>query len=309
LFREIAALIKACRASIVFIQVKGHSGNVHNNAADALAKEGARKLCVPNYIPSAVIPLGNTMNDKAPLFSDPKVLYRTLPKALKAALHAPGADHKSNLTAHRSRPALLALQLEHCKELLEAKTERDFWKVAKGMMTPKRPQSGFSAEALKDVFVTRMNPVLPMPESFDKERFDLNQSLNNAMPEHTVDVTPDLIFLTPFSEEEMGEAKDHLRQHPPTSARGYDQKSYADVCDLENDALCDLVNRCIHGNDAPSIWLLTVLVGLLKRGKPKSDPNSYRTIGLESCFLKLVTLLIHMRLTKWCMAVGMLPNS
>ncbi|KAJ7187472.1 hypothetical protein GGX14DRAFT_334383, partial [Mycena pura] len=122
-----------------------------------------------------------------------------------------------------------------------------------------------------------MNPILPMPETFDKERLDLNQSLNSAMPDRT---SPDLIFSTPFSEDEMGDAKDHLVQHPPTSSRGYDQKSYADVCDLENDALCDL-----------------------------SDPNSYRTIGLESCFLKLVTLLIHMRLTKWCMAVGMLPNS
>ncbi|KAJ6591001.1 hypothetical protein DFH09DRAFT_975319, partial [Mycena vulgaris] len=189
------------------------------------------------------------------MMPDPKVSHRPLAKPQKA---------------------LQALQLEHRKRLLEAKTERDFWKVAKGMMAPRQPQSGFSAEVLKDVFVTRMNPVSPVPESFDTARLDLNHALNEAMPEQTVDTSPDLIFSTPFTEEEMEDAKDHLRQHPPTSAKGYDQQSYVDVCDLENEDLCTLVNRCIHGNEAPSVWLLTVLIGLLKRGKPKSDPNSYR---------------------------------
>ncbi|KAJ7705562.1 ribonuclease H-like domain-containing protein, partial [Mycena rosella] len=41
LFKEIAALLKARRAPVVLIQVKGHSNNVHNDAADALAKQGA----------------------------------------------------------------------------------------------------------------------------------------------------------------------------------------------------------------------------------------------------------------------------
>ncbi|KAJ6551066.1 ribonuclease H-like domain-containing protein, partial [Mycena vulgaris] len=43
LFEDIASLIKARRAPLVFIQVKGHSGNVHNDAADLLAKQGAQK--------------------------------------------------------------------------------------------------------------------------------------------------------------------------------------------------------------------------------------------------------------------------
>ncbi|KAJ7087500.1 ribonuclease H-like domain-containing protein, partial [Mycena epipterygia] len=41
LFRDIVSLIKQRRAPVVFIQVKGHSGNAHNDAADALAKQGA----------------------------------------------------------------------------------------------------------------------------------------------------------------------------------------------------------------------------------------------------------------------------
>jgi hypothetical protein len=138
---------------------------------------------------------------------------------------------------------------------------------------------------------------------------EYNHALATAIPDRTPDDTPDRIFSEPFNKEEMAEAKDHLRQHPPTSSKGYDRQSYANVYDLENDVLCKLVNRCMRDNDAPSIWLLTVLIGLLKQGKPKDDPNSYRTIGFESCFLKLVTLLIHMRLTKCCLIVGMLPPS
>ncbi|KAJ7106758.1 ribonuclease H-like domain-containing protein, partial [Mycena epipterygia] len=41
LFRDIVSLIKQRHAPVVFIQVKGHSGNTHNDAADALAKLGA----------------------------------------------------------------------------------------------------------------------------------------------------------------------------------------------------------------------------------------------------------------------------
>ena len=52
--------------------------------------------------------------------------------------------------------------------------------------------------------------------------------------------------------------------------------------------------------EAPSAWMKTVLTGLLKRGKDKGDPNNYCAIGLESCGLKMMTLLIHKRLTQWC---------
>jgi hypothetical protein len=44
-------------------------------------------------------------------------------------------------------------------------------------MNPKRVSSDFSAEALKDIFIAHMNPVQPVPESFNKVRLEYNIEL------------------------------------------------------------------------------------------------------------------------------------
>ncbi|KAJ7328400.1 hypothetical protein DFH08DRAFT_617400, partial [Mycena albidolilacea] len=41
LFHNIIGLLKSRCAPMVLIQVKGHSGNCHNDAADMLTKQGA----------------------------------------------------------------------------------------------------------------------------------------------------------------------------------------------------------------------------------------------------------------------------
>ncbi|KAJ7319363.1 hypothetical protein DFH08DRAFT_713712, partial [Mycena albidolilacea] len=210
-------------APVVLIQVKGHSGNRHNNAADMLAKQGALLPEVPAYVPlpsQPMLQVGPSYRIIDPSIA--KVLHQPIQKPEKSNACTDGTDHMSALTAHCNRPALLALQLEHHKKLLEAETEREFWRVAKDVMNPKRVSSGFSAEALKNVFIARMNPVQPVPESFDEVRLEYNHALAAAIPDRTPDETPDRIFSQPFNEEEMAEAKDHLQQYPLTSSKGYD---------------------------------------------------------------------------------------
>ncbi|VDC03680.1 unnamed protein product [Peniophora sp. CBMAI 1063] len=65
---------------------------------------------------------------------------------------------------------------------------------------------------------------------------------------------------------------------------------------VPNEALCDLFNQCVRKQDAPFIWLLTAVIGILKSNLHPKDAASYRAIGLESIALKVMTLLIHRRL-------------
>jgi hypothetical protein len=48
-------------------------------------------------------------------------------------------------------------------------------------------------------------------------------------------------------------------------------------------------------------------IGILKRLKPRDNPNSYRLIALESCFLKGLTILVHWRIFDWEDTRGLIP--
>ncbi|CAK5263407.1 unnamed protein product [Mycena citricolor] len=312
IFRDVIALIRARPAPVVLIQVKGHSGNGGNDAADSLAQMGSGEPVATEHThtwPPAFGAIGTVMpypNTSEPSPS-PKLQYLPLPP--KPAALAVCTDHTPSLNVHRGRVELRRKQLEQQMMIVEASTEAEMWRATKKIMNPAPMSSGFSAGDLKAVFEVRMNPISPIPPTFDAERLKIDQELANTIADKTRDTTEDRIFDSPFTVEDMAEAKLRLKEHPPTSAKGYDEQTYADVCALENNQLCNLVNCCISETDAPSVWLRTMLIGIPKGGKPKSDPNSYRTIGLESCFLKLTTLLIHMRLSKWCKSRGLLPAS
>ena len=107
----------------------------------------------------------------------------------------------------------------------------------------------------------------------------------------------------------MEGAKRHLAQRHSKSSPGLDRVSYQTVLDIPNDALLQLFNSCITALDAPSSWLTTVLVGVLKLGKPAALPDSYRIMGLECCLLKVMTLLIDRRIRAWAEENRFLPDS
>ena len=88
-----------------------------------------------------------------------------------------------------------------------------------------------------------------------------------------------------------------------------DKISYQTVVDIPNDALLVLFNGCVASLNAPLDWFTTILVGVLKQGKPATLADSYRLIGLECCLLKVLTLLIDNQLWAWAEANDILPDS
>jgi hypothetical protein len=92
------------------------------------------------------------------------------------------------------------------------------------------------------------------------------------------------------------------------SASGEDSVVYAEILEIPNDDLVLLCNESITRKDGPSIWFRTVIIGLLKRGKIKTNPDSYRIVGLESCMLKFLMLLILKRFTDWANLNGLIPE-
>lgn len=93
------------------------------------------------------------------------------------------------------------------------------------------------------------------------------------------------------------------------SARGVDGVSYREILQIESDDRAPLFNSCVSTAVCPSKWLVTLLVGIQKKGKPADKADSYRIIALECCLLKFLTLLCITRLRAWMEAIGLLPDS
>ncbi|KAJ7709166.1 hypothetical protein B0H16DRAFT_1216876, partial [Mycena metata] len=116
--------------------------------------------------------------------------------------------------------------------------------------------------------------------SFDATQHKFNRFLAALIPKSTTDSSDEGFFSAGWTEEEVAEVKDHIRKHGLDSATGEDAVLYGEILEIPNDALAYLRNECIRRRDDPSIC----------------------------CILKLLTLLIHKRITKWAVARGLTPD-
>ena len=63
--------------------------------------------------------------------------------------------------------------------------------------------------------------------------------------------------------------------------------------------LLNLVNKTWKTGKLPEIWKTATVIPILKNGKPKEDPSSYRPISLTSCICKVAERMINARLYWW----------
>ncbi|GLV44747.1 hypothetical protein CBL_05214 [Carabus blaptoides fortunei] len=74
-------------------------------------------------------------------------------------------------------------------------------------------------------------------------------------------------------------------------------------------ALRAVYNECLRRRHMPTAWKTATVIMLHKRGKNPSDPSSYRPISLLNTMAKTLERIIAKRLTTWCEANDILPNT
>lgn len=153
-------------------------------------------------------------------------------------------------------------------------------------------------------------PATPAP-SFNLARIHEAEQSSIAMPDETVDGTPEKFFSGPWNIEEINALMIHLRFKPVDSATGFGGRdmSYSFILQIPVEHVKELYDECILLRSTPRIWLTTILVGVLQRSKSRLEPTNYRIIALECCLLKGLTWLIESRFRAWANARNIIPKN
>jgi exonuclease III len=218
-------------------------------------------------------------------------------------------DFASNATVKHTNSFWYKAQKDMRIQLLNASSPSQHWKIIKDIIGSKDAPNNFSPEDFRSTFEKRMNPISPAPPCFDISKLHLDKLIADSIPLCTVDNTEEKFFSTPISEEEVGRAKVHFAKKSKNSSSGIDNVGYDDLMDVDDKAIAKLLNQCLDHIDAPSTFFTTVIIALVKIGKSKSQTENYRAIALESCTLKLLTLIIHHRISEWCDAHDIIPET
>jgi hypothetical protein len=160
------------------------------------------------------------------------------------------------------------LKLENRQKLVNCTSNFQFWQLIRKWTDVKPKPTQVTADELNIIFSAQLNPHLEMPQLFDAERHHYNAHFLSALPDHTIDYTPQHFFSTPFTAEEVEWAKVKIKKHRANSACGLDGVAYNKISEIPNVILVNLFNKCISQLDAPHMWLMTELVGILKTGIP-----------------------------------------
>lgn len=153
-----------------------------------------------------------------------------------------------------------------------------------------------------------MNPS-PLPAHCSPLQRELIDLEAHAIPDVTRDTTCAQCFSRLITEEEVDLAKEKLSTKSRRSAMGVDEIAYRALCRVSSPILVRVLNKSISERSIPSTWLRTILIALLKKGKDPVNPASYRIVASESCFLKLLTLILDWRLREWADQQHLLPPS
>ena len=316
LLLAVARLVRARAAPATFLPVMPPlppQGCMH--AAVQLAHVGmglsaptSLSLSVPSTWPS--LPVGD----------EPPPQYATLSKVftkmhpIRAPPREPLVQPSSSMlssfhwdeSGYQPTP-LCALRRSNFVRLVNSESDHAFWTTFRELTSDKPRPPRVSAEQLYDSFQRRMNPPLVFPSTFNVLQHSVYNLRAKAMSDRTSDPSLQRFFSQPFSIADIESIKDQI-QNKGKSATGLDNVSYNEVLDIPSEQLRNLFQHCVDDFSVPQAWLTAIIAAVKKPKNNPADPESYRTIGLESCLLKTLTLLIDRRLREWAQTSSIIPD-
>ncbi|KAK7023208.1 hypothetical protein R3P38DRAFT_2779963 [Favolaschia claudopus] len=188
---------------------------------------------------------------------------------------------------------------ENLNKLISCSSPREYWDLIRSWTDSRAGPCGVTPSQLHLSFKKRSNPPDELPDYFDPRLHAIIAQLCRTIPPRTRDRTANGIFSRPVTEKDIGRMKKKLRSRAHRSACGIDDVSYAKILTIPNEVLVFLIETCVRDCDAPQRWLVTILAGFLKQGKPVDDPDGYRLVAKECCLLKLCTMVFEERLREW----------
>lgn len=194
------------------------------------------------------------------------------------------------------------------RQLADCRTEGEYWELLRRWSGRPKDPIQVPLVAIADTFKAQLN-IAPLPSHCDPLQRELMDLEAQAIPEKTVDLSCSQCFARTITEEEVDKVKIKIKSKSARSAMGLDDLAYKALSGISSPLLVTILNKAVAERSIPTEWLRTILVALLKKRKDPSNTASYRMVALESCFLKLLTLIFDWRLREWATERRLLPPS
>lgn len=195
------------------------------------------------------------------------------------------------------------------QELLACKDHKSFWDFVRKRTDARPRKAKVTLSQLSSNFEARLNYPAAAPASFNTDQLAFNARMARDLADEPLDTSPRQSYTRDITLEEIEEMKAHIKEHGLDTAFGVDNFSYKDCLAVPNEKLLEFFLACLRNRDMPRPWLISLLIGILKKDKDATDPSSYRLIALECCMLKMLTLIIDRRLREGAEDIGAIPKT
>jgi len=230
--------------------------------------------------------------------------------SVPASSRARKRDTEDSSSHHRDRSFRRRLQVDIVESLVEASSDSGaFWTLYNRLRRKTNVASPISLDDLTAFFSERMNPPSDAKDKFDAVEMDRLRTWLASLPPVTKASSsfPSLQQYLSIADVERGKA--HLLTSHHGKGTGWDGVAYSTIMEMDNGKLLRLLNECLRSRSVPNAWRATLVSGVPKKGKDRRKPEGYRPIALESCILRFLTLLIHLRFTDAMEKENILPPS